>query len=48
MILKALKKFKVRKYNSFMIGDKKSVSLTAKRAGISFQYKKNILWINKL
>ena len=40
MILKALKKFKVRKHNSFMIGDKKSDSLAAKRAGISFQYKK--------
>ena len=41
MILKALKKFKIRKENSFMIGDSKSDYLASKRAGIKFEYKKN-------
>ena len=41
MILKALKKFKIIKKNSFMIGDRKSDFLASKRAGIRFEYKKN-------
>lgn len=41
MILKALKKFKIKKKNSFMIGDSRSDYLAAKRAGIKFEYKKN-------
>jgi D-glycero-D-manno-heptose 1,7-bisphosphate phosphatase len=40
MILKALKKFKIKKNNSFMIGDSKSDYLASKKAGIRFEYKK--------
>ena len=41
MILKALKYYKVKKNNAFMIGDSKSDYSASKKAGIRFEYKKN-------
>jgi len=41
MILKAINFFKIKKNNSFMIGDSKSDYFAAKKAGIKFEYKKN-------
>ncbi len=40
MILKALKEFKIKKNNTFMIGDSKSDYLASKKAGIRFEFKK--------
>jgi D-glycero-D-manno-heptose 1,7-bisphosphate phosphatase len=42
MILKALRDFKVKKKNAYMIGDNKIDYLAAKKSGIKFQYKKKI------
>ena len=42
MILKALRDFKVKKENAYMIGDSKIDYLAAKRSGVEFQYKKKI------
>ena len=42
MILKAKKKFKLNKHNCFMIGDKKTDKIAAKRANIIFFYKKKL------
>jgi D-glycero-D-manno-heptose 1,7-bisphosphate phosphatase len=41
MILKALKNFKIKKEDCFMIGDNKSDYLASKNAGIRFEFKKN-------
>jgi D-glycero-D-manno-heptose 1,7-bisphosphate phosphatase len=41
MIRKAIKKWKIDTKNSFMIGDKVSDKLSAKKANIKFFYKKN-------
>jgi D-glycero-D-manno-heptose 1,7-bisphosphate phosphatase len=41
MIFKALKYYKVKKKNAFMIGDSKSDYIASKKAGIKFEYKKN-------
>jgi len=48
MILKALKKYKLRKKNVFMIGDNKTDMQAAKRAGIKFFYKKKISLFNQI
>ena len=39
MLIKALKKWSLLKKNVFMIGDKYIDKLSAKNAGINFQYK---------
>ena len=46
MILKAKKKFKLNKNNCFMIGDKKTDKIAARKANIIFFYKKNY-FLNK-
>jgi D-glycero-D-manno-heptose 1,7-bisphosphate phosphatase len=43
MIIKAKKKFNLNKKNCFMIGDKKTDKIAAKRANIKFFYKKKLL-----
>ena len=40
MILKALKHYKLKAKNCFMIGDQKSDYLSAKKTNIDFEYKK--------
>ena len=41
MLLKAIKKYKVKPSECFMIGDKKTDYLCAKKTKVSFEYKKN-------
>jgi histidinol phosphatase-like enzyme len=41
LINKAIKEWGISKNKSFMIGDKKTDKICAKRAGIKFFYKKN-------
>ena len=43
MVLRAIKKYKIDKNKSFMIGDKKTDLICAKRADIEFYYKRNNL-----
>jgi histidinol phosphatase-like enzyme len=42
MLIKAIKKYKINKKKSFMIGDQVTDKLAAKRANISFFYRRNI------
>ena len=48
MILKAIKKYKLKPTECFMIGDKKSDYLCAKKSGIKFEYKKNFSLYNQI
>jgi histidinol phosphatase-like enzyme len=41
MLIKAIKKYKINKKKSFMIGDQVTDKLAAKRADISFFYRSN-------